>query len=115
MARIAWVLKWLILLPILLVVLLLAISNDQMTTVHLNPFDTADPVLRVDLPLYQIAFLVFALGALCGAFVVWNSQRRYRRKSHERREQIAMWQARATTSERQLAQSTALALRPERG
>ena len=115
MAKIAAVLKWLILLPILLVVLLLAISNDQTTTVHLNPFDTADPVLRLDLALYQIAFIAFALGVVCGGFVVWNSQRRYRRKSSERREQVAMWQARATSSERQLAQSTALALRPERG
>jgi uncharacterized integral membrane protein len=114
MAKFASLLKWLILLPILLVVLLLAVSNDQSTAVHLNPFDTSDPVLRLDLPLYQIAFAVFALGAVCGGFVMWNTQRRYRRKSHERREQIALWQARAESSERQLGQSTALALRPER-
>ena len=44
------ILKWVILLPILAVVVLLSVANDQSVTVHLNPFDKADAVLKVDTP-----------------------------------------------------------------
>ena len=53
MARVGAVLKWIILLPVLVAVLMLAVANDQTVTVHLNPFDPADTVLKVDLALYQ--------------------------------------------------------------
>ena len=41
------ILKWAILLPVLLAIVLLAVANDQTVTVNLNPFDTTDPVLQV--------------------------------------------------------------------
>jgi uncharacterized integral membrane protein len=120
---IAWLgtlLKWIILLPVLVAALLLAIANDQSVTVHLNPFDQSDPVLKVDLPLYALAFIVFVLGALVGAFVAWTGQRKHRRRARHRGEEAAFWQARAEKAEirerpRASAPSTALLPRPERG
>ena len=61
------ILKWAILLPVLLAVVLLAVANDQTVTVHLNPFDKADPVLKVELALYQIAFLDLRARRVCSA------------------------------------------------
>ena len=92
------IVKWAILLPVLIAVLLLAIANDQTVPIHLNPFDRTDPVLRVDLALYQVAFLVFVLGVLFGAVIAWSGQSRRRRRL--RREETALWQARAEWSER---------------
>ena len=109
MRRVGTFVKWLILLPILVVVLLLAISNDQTVTLHLNPFDIEDPVLRLDLPLYALAFAVFALGAICGGVVAWSGQRKHRRRAHERREEVAYWQAKAESADRS-APGTALAV-----
>src|SRR5207253_2386055 len=63
------ILKWVILLPVLLAVVLLAVANDQTVTLHLNPFDKADPVLKVDLALYQVMFLIFVIGVLIGGLV----------------------------------------------
>ncbi len=88
------ILKWVILLPILIAVVLLAVANGQMVTVHLNPFDSGDPVLKVDLPLYQIGFILFVLGALIGGLVAWMSRLKYRRRERERRE-ASLFQARA--------------------
>ncbi|MYZ49338.1 lipopolysaccharide assembly protein LapA domain-containing protein [Propylenella binzhouense] len=99
MTTIGTVLKWLILLPILVVVALLAVANDEMVTVHLNPFQPEDAVLQVQLALYQLAFLFFVIGSLAGALVVWNGQRRYRRRAREERQQAAFWRSRAERGE----------------
>lgn len=100
MTTLAAILKWILLLPILVAVLFLAVANDQAVVVHLNPFDTADPVLRLELPLYQIGFIVFALGALAGAFVTWNSQRKYRLRASRQSKAAKIWQYRAQKAER---------------
>lgn len=115
------ILKWVILLPILVVVVLLAVANDQIVTIHLNPFDTSDPVLRVDLALYQVAFILFVLGTLVGGLVAWRGQRKHRRRAREQRHETALWQARAEWSEQRKSepgpssQASAFLPRPERG
>src|SRR5687767_6423127 len=122
MSKLGLILKWAILLPLLIIIVLFAVANAQTITVHLNPFDAEDPVLRVDLPLYQLAFLFFVLGSLAGAVVAWSGQRKYRRRARERREQATLWQARAEWSERRKAEegppesrAAAFLPRPERG
>jgi uncharacterized integral membrane protein len=114
------ILKWAILLPVLIAVVLLAVANDQNVTLHLNPFDKSDPVLEVELALYQIAFLVFVVGVLFGGLIVWSNQRKYRRRLRDRREDAALWQARAEWSEDRrteprASQASAFLPRPERG
>lgn len=112
------ILKWAILLPILAAIALLAVANDQSVTVNLNPFDKSDPVLRVVLPLYQIAFLLFVVGVLLGALIAWTGQSRQRRRL--RQDQAALWQARAEWSEQRRrearpSEAAAFLPRPERG
>jgi hypothetical protein len=114
------ILKWAILLPVLIAVVLLAVANDHTVTVRLNPFDTSDPVLRLDLALYQIAFLLFALGALVGGLVAWRGQRKHRLRARDRQQDAAQWQARAERSERRNAapttpEASGFLPRPERG
>ena len=112
MRAIGTILKWVILLPILAVVLLVAVANGQIVRVHLNPFDTADPVLKIDLALYQIAFIVFVLGVLVGGLVAWSGQRRHRRRLYDMRERAS---AEATRPpERVLPASAGFLPRPER-
>ena len=100
MTKFGRLLKWLILAPVLLVVALLSVANDHRITLHFNPFAPADPVLQIDLALYQFGFAVFILGALAGAFIVWNSQRKFRRKARDNRYEAARWQAKAEQAER---------------
>ena len=92
-ARLGTLLKWIILLPILIAVLLLAVANDQTVTVHLNPFDTSDPVLKIDAPLYQVAFAVFLVGVLVGGLLVWAGRLRHRGAGHHHAAQRSEWDA----------------------
>jgi hypothetical protein len=120
MAKLGIILKWLILLPVFVAVVLLAVANDQSVPIHLNPFATEDPVLTVDLALYQFAFIVFIVGALIGAIIAWSGQRKYRLRARDQREEASLWQARAEWSERRKAEersaprATAFLPRPER-
>ncbi len=100
MSKLGRLLKWLILAPVLLVVALLSVANDHRVTLHLNPFEPADPTLQIDLALYQFGFAAFVAGALVGAFIVWNSQRKYRREARDHRYEVARWQAKAEQAER---------------
>lgn len=120
MAKFGAVLKWAILLPVLIVVLLLAVANDAPVTVRLNPFNPEDPVLKADLALYQIAFLLFVAGALVGALITWSGQRKYRSRARHRRDEAEFWQNRAQGYERQqetrpASRVAAFLPRPERG
>lgn len=112
------ILRWAILLPIFLAVVLLAVANDQSVTVNLNPFDKADPALKVELALYQIAFLIFVLGVLFGGLLVWTGHRR--RQLRNRRGEAASWQARAERPDNRKPGAAASGAsvylpRPERG
>ena len=100
MHRLGAALKWLVLLPVFAIVVLLAVANDQTVTVSLNPFDSTDTVLSMDIPLYQLGFGLFAVGVLCGGFVMWNSQRKYRKKAKQKGYDAAKWQNRAERAER---------------
>ncbi len=115
MTTIGRLLKWLVLIPLLLVVALLSVANDHRVALNLNPFEPADPALRIELALYQFGFAAFALGALVGAFIVWNSQRKYRRKARDSRHEAARWQARAEQAERPKTGTGPLLARPGGG
>ena len=120
LATLATIVKWAILLPVFLAIVLLAVANDQSVTVRLNPFDAEDPMLRVDLALYQVAFILFALGVLVGGIVAWNGQRRALRRARTAPD-AAAWQPRADVPFRRPAEPPAAARasaflpRPERG
>ncbi len=112
MSKLGRLLKWLVLVPVLLVVALLSIANDHRVALHLNPFAPADPALQIDLALYQFGFAAFAAGALVGAFIVWTSQRKYRRKARDNRYEAARWQAKAERAERPQAATDSLIAGP---
>ncbi len=100
MSKLGRLVKWLILVPVLAVVALLSVANDHLVTLNFNPLEPADQAMQIDLALYQIGFAAFVAGALVGAFIVWNNQRKYRRKARNSRYEAARWQAKVEQAER---------------
>jgi hypothetical protein len=111
------IVKWAILLPIFLAVVLLALANDHAVTVNLNPFDKTDPALKVELALYQLGFLIFLAGVLFGGLIAWAGQRR--RQLRDRRAERASWQRDNRPADRAPAtaatEASVFLPRPERG
>ena len=93
--RFAALVKWAILLPVLLLAALFAIANDHDVAVRFNPLDSTDIRSQIELPLYQVAIAAFVVGALCGAFITWSRQRRYRKLARKQTGEAAKWKARA--------------------
>ena len=98
--RLGGLLKWLVLLPVFIIVVLFAVANDHVVRVALNPFDSTDAALAINLPLYQLGFAIFAVGAVCGGFVMWNGQRKYRRQAREKGYDAALWRNRSEQAEK---------------
>lgn len=74
---------WLVILPVAIVAVALGVANRAPVTLAWNPIDPAAGSFQ--LPLFVVAFVMFALGALVGGFTVWNRQRRWRRAAREGR------------------------------
>ena len=83
-------LKALIVLPIALAIVLFAIANRQIVTVHPDPFETGLlPFETVTLPLFIVLFITGILGVLAGGFASWLAQGKHRRaaKQHKKEAQ----------------------------
>ena len=83
-------LKALIVLPIAAAIVLFAIANRQIVTVHLDPFETGLlPFNTVTLPLFIVLFLTGLFGVMAGGIAAWLAQGKHRRaaKFHKREAQ----------------------------
>ena len=71
--------RWLLILPLLLVLVLFAVSNMQPAAVGLWPFD-----LTWQAPLAVVVLLIAALAFLLGAFIAWAAGGPSRRRARAR-------------------------------
>jgi hypothetical protein len=68
-------LRWIVLPPVALVVMALAVANRQRVTFSLDPFNSAEPALGLDLPLAAIVLIALFIGILIGGFAAWSQAR----------------------------------------
>lgn len=96
--------KYLILIPLGIIVVVLSIANRGAVTVSLNPFPDAAAgtdlaILSYSVPLYLLLFGFLLLGVFLGGFGSWLSQGKWRRKARENEHQATRQQARAEEAE----------------
>lgn len=81
-------LKIVILGPVAIVVMALAVVNNQPVTIAFDPFTPAEPLFSLTLPLYVVFFSTLLVGVLIGGFGAWAAQGRARRAVREGRREI---------------------------
>lgn len=103
--------KYLILIPLGIVVVVLSIANRDAVVVSLNPF--ADGAAGTDLaalsysvPLYLLLFIFLLLGVLLGGIGSWLSQGKWRRKARDNEHQAVKQQKRAEQAEEKARELT---------
>ena len=68
-----------------LIFITFAVANRHFVTVSFDPFNSTDPSLSFDLPLFIVILLSAILGVLAGGVATWFRQGRWRRaaRRHE--------------------------------
>ena len=74
-----------ILLPLAAILVIFAVANRHWVTVSFDPFNSTDPSLGIDLPLFVVILLSAMLGVLAGGVTTWIRQGRWRKaaRRHE--------------------------------
>ena len=81
-------LRWLIGLPIFVIVMGFAVANRQWTQLSLDPFHETDPAFALSMPLWLLLFVGIFIGILVGWFFCWLAQGKWRRLARERQREI---------------------------
>ncbi len=77
--------KWLLAVPVAIVLGLFALFNRQSVPVVLDPFGTDIGGLRFEAPLFFVMLVCLALGLIVGGFIVWLGQGKHRRAARAAR------------------------------
>jgi uncharacterized integral membrane protein len=92
-----------------------AVANRHLVTVSFDPFNSHDPALSIDLPLFVVIIAVAVLGVVAGGSATWFRQGRWRRAARqheadarEMRAQLADWRANALSQQRASAPAAAV-------
>jgi uncharacterized integral membrane protein len=80
-------LKWIVLAPLAVVLLVFALHNRQHVTVSFDPFGNS-PALAVPLPLFVALGLAAMIGVFVGGIATWFGQARHRRAARQARAEI---------------------------
>jgi uncharacterized integral membrane protein len=96
------VLKWLILLPSAVVIVVFAVANRERISVSLDPFSSVPPAVSVHVPLFLLVLIVLMLGVIIGGVSAWLGQAKWRRtvrrlrlELHHARADADAWKRRA--------------------
>lgn len=105
--------KFLIFVPIAIVVLLLAMANRAPTVFSFDPFSAGEPMFFLKAPLFVYLFAALILGVLLGGFGAWLAQGRHRRAARQLRIETSRLKADIAARNRQIdgTRSSAFALR----
>jgi uncharacterized integral membrane protein len=95
------ILRWIVGLPIAIVVIAFAIANRQWTRLSLDPFSSESPVLSINMPLWALFIFGVFIGILVGWTGCWAAQSKWRKLARERRSEITRLQSELENSKNQ--------------
>jgi uncharacterized integral membrane protein len=84
------ILRWVVWLPIVILVVGFAVANRKWVTLSFNPFTQDVP--SMDLPLWLLFFLGIFVGAIVGWIGSWIAQGKHRKAAREARSEVSKLQ-----------------------
>lgn len=87
------ILRWVVGLPIAILVISFAIANRQSTKLSLDPFSSTAPALTIEMPLWLLFIFGVFIGILVGWTACWLAQGKHRKLARERAREIAQLQS----------------------
>lgn len=93
MARLRLILKWLLIAPVAVIVVLFSIANRAPVTVSFDPIVREAPAVSATLPLYLVVLAAIALGLIAGGVGAWLAQGRHRKAERRLRRETQVLRA----------------------
>jgi uncharacterized integral membrane protein len=97
----------LILIPIVLAIVLFAVSNRAPVSIGFDPLAAQPPMFSFALPQYLLLLVVLIAGVIVGGIAAWMRQSRWRRRARRLSAELKAAYAEADTLRRQLESRTA--------
>ncbi len=105
-------LKFIVIVPIALLLLMFAFANRQVITVSFDPFEAGDvPAFVLKGPLFLVLILAVALGVICGGVATWFAQGKHRRAERAHRAEAEKLRGELETARASVPLQPALARR----
>ena len=101
--------RWIIGLPVALVVIAFAIANRQWTRLSLDPFSSESPILSINMPLWALFVFGVFIGIVVGWTSCWLGQSKHRKLARERGREISLLQNEIENSKSQPVSEQAIA------
>jgi uncharacterized integral membrane protein len=83
------IVRWIIGLPIAILVIAFAIANRQWTRLSLDPFSSTSPFMSIEMPLWALFIGGVFIGIMIGWVGSWLAQGKYRKLAKDRAREIA--------------------------
>ena len=74
-----------------IVIVALAVANRQLVRLILDPFNSDNPALFVDAPLFILLLSGLIAGLLLGGIATWLTQAKWRRTARSRTKESNRW------------------------
>ncbi len=81
--------------PVAVIVIALAVVNNQPVTIALDPFTPQTPWFAFTIPLYAVFFVALMAGIILGGIGTWTKQGRFRKAARQNRREAARWRVEA--------------------
>ncbi|BBE73724.1 LapA family protein [Oharaeibacter diazotrophicus] len=81
--------------PVAVVLMAIAVVNNQPVTIAFDPFTPSTPFLALTVPLYVVFFGALLLGIALGGVATWARQGRFRKAARVNRREAARWRVEA--------------------
>ena len=81
--------------PLAIIIMALAVVNNQPVTIALDPFTPETPYFSLTVPLYAVFFGALLVGILIGGIAAWARQGRFRRAARRNRREAQRWRGEA--------------------
>lgn len=81
--------------PIAIVLMAIAVVNNQPVTIAFDPFTPQTPFFSLTVPLYVVFFAALMAGIVLGGIATWAGQGRFRRAARRNRREAARWRVEA--------------------
>jgi hypothetical protein len=102
------ILRWIIGLPIAILVIAFAVANRQWTRLSLDPFSPTSPVLSIDMPLWVLFIFGVFIGIIVGWMGCWFAQGKHRKLARERAREISRLHSEIQTAKQPARQESSL-------